>query len=162
MCVLTSPVPYCSTQEALGELVSVWYGFLFISFNRPVSLRQLSDFFLPTLPREGLSPISSLSPTSSRPRSKQLLRTQAPISPAALVANSSQIPFQKLPSQESYLDPESLHKWPGDATSCWDPPKVPLKDQQPRRQLAPRLWLHLVQLLFLLNPTLSTSVRCSS
>lgn len=141
---------------------SVWYGFTCISFNHPVFHSGNNLIFFFQLFKRSLSPISSLSPTSSRPRSKQLLRTQAPISPAA---GGQQLSTESL----SRNCPHKRATWirePAQMTRrrnlMLGPPRVPLKDQQPRRQLTPRLWLHLVQLLFLLNPTLSTSVRCSS
>ena len=144
MCVLISPIMYCSTQEAFRR-PSVWYGFKCISFNHAVFHSGNNLIFFFQLFKRSLPPISSLSPTSSRPRSKQLLRTQAPISPAA---GGQQLSMESLsrncPHKRATWSREPA-QMTGRCNLMVGPPqgpshsKVPLKDQRPRGQLRPRL-----------------------
>ena len=124
MCVLTSPILYCPTQEVLGELLV--FGMV---LNASLSIilfftQAIIWFFFFQLFKRSLPPISSLSPISSRPRSKQLLRTQAPISAATGGQHLSREPLSRnCPHKRPTWNQESLHQWRRDATSWWGHPE---------------------------------------
>lgn len=168
MCVLTSPILYCPTQKALGELL-VFGMVLNASLSIILFFTQATIWFFSSNSSRGAFPQFLPSPPS--PAGQGASNFLGPRRPflQLLVANTSQgNPFpetaltRELPGARRVCTNDGEMQPHGGATQGPSHSRVPLKDQQPRGQPRPRLWLRLVQLLFLLNPTLFTPVRCSS